>query len=265
MIVHNFDPVLIDFELIQIRWYSLAYIFGILFGWWYGKFLVKRQTQKINGKVYLDGFDDLIAYIIVGVIIGGRIGYIIFYNPTYYLENILEIFMLWRGGMSFHGGLAGVIIAIYIFSNVRNLNYKVFFDTVSCVAPIGIFFGRIANFINSELYGTPTDKPWGVIFPKIDNIIRHPSQIYEALLEGFLLFIILNFIVIKKKVNHGIISILFLILYGIFRIISEQFRQPDEQIGFVLGSLSMGSLLSILMIFFGILFLIKIISNEKNR
>ena len=178
---------------------------------------------------------------------------------------ILEIFMLWKGGMAFHGGLAGVIIAIYIFSNTKNLNYKVFFDTVSCVAPIGIFFGRIANFINSELYGTPTDKPWGVIFPKIDNIIRHPSQIYEALVEGFLLFISLIFIVIKKKVNHGIISILFLILYGIFRIISEQFRQPDEQIGFVLGSLSMGSLLSILMIFFGILFLIKIISNEKNR
>ncbi len=265
MIVHNFDPVLIDFELIQIRWYSLAYIFGILFGWWYGKFLIKRQTQNINGKVYLNGFDDLIAYIIFGVIIGGRIGYVVFYNPAYYLENILEIFMLWKGGMSFHGGLAGVIIAIYIFSNTKNLNYKVFFDTVSCVAPIGIFFGRIANFINSELYGTPTQKPWGVIFPKIDNIIRHPSQIYEALLEGFLLFVILNFIVIKKKFNHGIISMLFLILYGIFRIISEQFRQPDQHIGFVVGSLSMGSLLSVLMISFGLLFLIKIIANEKNR
>tara|TARA_B100000579_G_C22008355_1_gene478304 strand:- start:95 stop:496 length:402 start_codon:yes stop_codon:yes gene_type:complete len=133
------------------------------------------------------------------------------------------------------------------------------------VAPIGIFFGRIANFINSELYGTPTQKPWGVIFPKIDNIIRHPSQIYEALLEGFLLFVILNFIVIKKKFNHGIISMLFLILYGIFRIISEQFRQPDQHIGFVVGSLSMGSLLSVLMISFGLLFLIKIIANEKNR
>ncbi len=265
MIVHDFDPVLIDFELIQIRWYSLAYIFGILFGWWYGKFLIKRQTQNTNGKVYLNGFDDLIAYIIFGVIIGGRIGYVIFYNPAYYLENILEIFMLWKGGMSFHGGLAGVIIAIYIFSNAKNLNYKVFFDTVSCVAPIGIFFGRIANFINSELYGTPTQKPWGVIFPKIDNIIRHPSQIYEALLEGFLLFVILNFIVIKKKFNHGIISMLFLILYGIFRIISEQFRQPDQHIGFVVGSLSMGSLLSFLMISFGLLFLIKIIANEKNR
>ena len=265
MIVHDFDPVLIDFELIQIRWYSLAYIFGILFGWWYGKFLIKRQTQNTNGKVYLNGFDDLIAYIIFGVIIGGRIGYVIFYNPAYYLENILEIFMLWKGGMSFHGGLAGVIIAIYIFSNTKNLNYKVFFDTVSCVAPIGIFFGRIANFINSELYGTPTQKPWGVIFPKIDNIIRHPSQIYEALLEGFLLFVILNFIVIKKKFNHGIISMLFLILYGIFRIISEQFRQPDQHIGFVVGSLSMGSLLSFLMISFGLLFLIKIIANEKNR
>tara|TARA_B100000029_G_scaffold510262_1_gene601324 strand:- start:575 stop:1372 length:798 start_codon:yes stop_codon:yes gene_type:complete len=265
MIVHNFDPVLIDFGLIQIRWYSLAYIFGILFGWWYGKFLVKKQTQNTNQKIYLDNFDDLIAYIVVGIIAGGRLGYVIFYNPTYYLENILEIFMLWKGGMSFHGGLAGVIIAIYIFSNIKNLNYKIYFDTISCVAPIGIFFGRIANFINGELYGMPTEKAWGVIFPKIDNIARHPSQIYEALLEGFLLFVILNFIIIRKSFNHSTVSLLFLILYGTFRIISEQFRQPDEHIGYIFASLSMGSLLSVVMIFFGGLFLFKIISNEKNR
>ena len=167
--------------------------------------------------------------------------------------------------MSFHGGLLGVILATYIFSNIKNLNYKIYFDTISCVAPIGIFLGRIANFINGELYGTPTEKPWGIIFPKIDNILRHPSQIYEALLEGALLFLILNFIIFKKNFNNGVISWLFISLYGIFRILSEQFREPDEHMGYILGHLSMGSLLSVVMIIIGVSFLLKNISNEKNR
>ncbi len=265
MIVHNFDPVLIDFGIIQIRWYSLAYILGILAGWWFGRIIIKKQIKDETQKNYLRGFDDLIGYIIAGVIIGGRLGYVIFYNPFFYFENILEIFKLWKGGMSFHGGLIGVIISIYIFSKKRKLSYKVYFDTISCVAPIGIFFGRIANFINSELYGTPTEKSWGVIFPKIDNIQRHPSQIYEALLEGILLFLILNFMIGRKNFNHGTISLIFLILYGAFRIISEQFRQPDEQMGYIIGSFSMGSLLSTIMIILGSIFLSRFIFNEKNR
>ena len=265
MIVHNFDPVLIDFGILQIRWYGLAYVFGILVGWWYGRIVIKKQVPNINQKNYIEGFDDLIGYIIIGVVVGGRLGYIFFYNPAFYFENILEIFKLWRGGMSFHGGLVGVILSTYIYGKLRNLNYKIYFDTISCVAPIGIFLGRIANFINGELYGIPTEKPWGVIFPKIDNILRHPSQIYEALLEGLVLFIILNFFVGKKNFNNGAISLLFLILYGIFRIISEQFRQPDEHMGYILGHLSMGSVLSAVMIVLGILFLSRLIFNEKNR
>ncbi len=263
MMVHNFDPILIDFGIFQIRWYSLAYILGILAGWWYGKILIKKQVDSTNQKIYLKNFDDLIGYIVIGIILGGRLGYVFFYNPIFYFENILEIFKLWKGGMSFHGGLVGVILSIYVFAKRKDLNFKIYFDTISCVAPIGIFFGRIANFVNSELYGMPTEKPWGVIFPNIDNIPRHPSQIYEALLEGLILFFILNYLLRKKIFNHGSISFLFLILYGIFRIISEQFRLPDEHIGYIFGNFSMGSVLSIVMIFFGTLFLSKLF-NEKN-
>ena len=265
MMIHDFDPVLIDFGFLQIRWYSLAYIFGILAGWWYGKIIIRKQIAESDQNNYIENFDDLIVYIIIGVIVGGRIGYVVFYDPIFYIKNILEIFKLWNGGMSFHGGLIGVIIGIYIFSNLKNLNYKIYFDTVCCVAPIGIFLGRISNFINGELYGTPTEKPWGIVFPKIDNLARHPSQIYEALLEGIVLFIILNFLVIKKNTSHGLISSLFLILYGTFRIISEQFRQPDEHMGYIFEYFSMGSLLSIVMIIFGLLLFSKIIFHEQSR
>ena len=261
--LHNIDPIFIDFGIIQIRWYSLAYIIGILAGWWYGKIIIKKKLRNSKRSEYLKNFDDLIAFIIIGVIFGGRLGYIIFYNPTFYLENPIEILKLWQGGMSFHGGLLGVILSIYIYSKFKNLNHRIYFDTISCVAPIGIFLGRISNFINSELYGLPTEKSWGVIFPKVDNLIRHPSQIYEALLEGIVLFLVLNFLMFKKNFNHGVISYLFLILYGIFRIISEQFRLPDEHIGYVVKNFSMGSMLSFIMIILGILFLSRVISNEK--
>ena len=265
MIIHNFDPILIDFGIIQIRWYSLAYIFGILVGWLYGKSILKKQIGDQNQKNYLENFDDLIGYIIIGVIVGGRLGYVLFYNPIFYFENILEIFKLWNGGMSFHGGLVGVVVAIYIFSKIKNLNYIIYFDTICCVAPIGIFLGRIANFVNSELYGIPTDKPWGVIFPKVDNILRHPSQLYEAFLEGLVLFIIINTLIRKKILFHGGVSFLFLIIYGLFRIISEQFREPDGHMGYLLSGISMGSALSIVMIIIGTIFLSKLIINEKNK
>ncbi len=263
--IHDFDPVLIDFGILQIRWYSLSYIFGILAGWMYGKEIIRKQISNKDQDNYLKNFDDLIGYIVIGVVIGGRLGYVIFYDPVFYLKNISEIFKLWNGGMSFHGGFIGVIMATYIFSNLKKLNYKIYFDTICCVAPIGLFLGRIANFINGELYGIPTEKPWGIIFPKIDNVMRHPSQIYEALLEGFILFIILNILATKKILGNGLISSLFLILYGTFRIISEQFREPDKHMGYVFEYLSMGSLLSIIMIIFGLLFLSKVIFNEKNR
>jgi len=265
MMLHNFDPVLIDFGIIEIRWYSLAYIFGILIGWWYGKIILKKQVGQNSDKIYLLKFDDLIGYLIIGVIAGGRLGYILAYDPYFYLENISEIFKIWKGGMSFHGGLLGVAVSTYIFSNKNNLNYKIYFDTISCVAPIGIFLGRISNFINGELYGIPTQKAWGVIFPNIDSVPRHPSQIYEALLEGVLLFFILNTLFFFKKNYFGFISGVFLVMYGLFRIICEQFREPDTHIGYIFNYFTVGSVLSIVMVLFGFFFLSKVIHDEKNR
>ena len=262
--VNNLNPVLIDLGIIKIHWYSLAYIFGILIGWWYGRFLIKKKVRFIDQENYIKNFDDLISYIIIGVIIGGRLGYVIFYNPSYFIESPIQIFKLWEGGMSFHGGLIGVIVSTYIFSNLKKLNYKIYFDLICCVAPIGIFLGRVANFINSELYGTPTEKPWGVIFPKIDNLTRHPSQLYEAFLEGIVLFVLINFLFLKKKLNYGIISFVFLISYSFFRILVEQFREPDKHIGYIFNFMSLGSLLSIAMIIFAFIFVSKINSNEKN-
>ena len=265
MMVHNFDPVLIDFGMIKIHWYSLAYVFGILIGWWYGRFIITKKIHVSEKENYLKNFDDLISFVIIGVIVGGRLGYVIFYNPKFFLNQPIEIFKLWEGGMSFHGGLLGVILSTYIFSKVKELNYKIYFDIICCTAPIGIFLGRIANFINSELYGIPTNKPWGIIFPKIDNLSRHPSQLYEAFLEGIVLFILINFLFLKKNFNYGLISFIFLIFYGIFRIISELFREPDKHIGYVFDFISLGSLLSIGMIIFAIVFVLKINFNEQNK
>jgi len=264
MIVHNFDPVLIDFGIIEIRWYSLAYIFGILFGWWYGKRLIKKQIEKKLIDLYTLKYDDLVTYIIIGVIVGGRLGYVLFYNFNFYLENFFEIFKIWKGGMSFHGGFIGVALSILIFSKKNDLNYHIYFDNISAVAPIGLFLGRISNFINGELYGIQTQKPWGVVFPKIDNLIRHPSQIYEALLEGVFLFIILNLIILFRRNKPGLISAIFLILYGFFRIICENFREPDGHIGYIFQDYSIGALLSFIMILFGILYSLRIINAKEN-
>jgi len=265
MMVHNFDPVLIDLGIIKIHWYSLAYVFGILIGWWYGRLIITKKIHGSDQENYLKHFDDLISYIIIGVIVGGRLGYVIFYNLTFFLNQPIEIFKLWEGGMSFHGGLIGVILSTYIFSKVKKLNYKIYFDIICCAAPIGIFLGRIANFINSELYGTPTDKPWGIIFPEIDNLSRHPSQLYEAFLEGIILFVLINFLFFKKNFNYGLISFLFLIFYGIFRIVSEFYREPDKHIGYIFDFISLGSLLSVGMMIFAILFILKINFNEQNK
>ena len=247
MFTNNFDPVAFNLFAFEVRWYSLAYIFGILFGWLYcKKFLIK--DKNISSL-----FDDLVTYLIVGIIIGGRLGYVLFYNFKYFSQNFIEIFFVWEGGMSFHGGLIGIIIATYIYSKKYKINKYIFLDLISVSAPIGIFFGRIANFINGELIGKATNGSWGVIFPKIDSIPRHPSQLYESFLEGIILFIILNIIFFKKEYKTGTVSFGFLIFYGIFRFISEFFREPDTQIGYIIGSLSMGMALSLLMIFFGII------------
>jgi len=249
MFINNFDPVALDIFSLEIRWYSLAYIFGIILGWILAKkFFI--QDMEVKNK-----FDDYLTYLIIGIIVGGRLGYVLIYNLKFYLKNPSEIIMIWQGGMSFHGGLIGIIIATVIFCKKNNLEKYIFFDFIAVAAPIGIFFGRIANFINSELVGKPTDLIWGVIFPIIDNIPRHPSQLYEAIFEGIFLFVIMNKIYFSKNYKEGSCSFAFLIFYGIFRLFSEIFREPDEQIGYIFGSLSMGMLLSILMIFIGILLL----------
>ena len=271
MIIHNFDPVFIDLGLFQIRWYSLAYIIGIVIGWIYAIKIIKITTENKYGfePVSKSQFDDLIIYLILGIILGGRLGYVFFYNFEYYVENLLEILKIWQGGMSFHGGLIGVIISIIIFSKNTNTNFFKFADIVACVAPIGIFLGRLANFINGELYGKISNLPWSVIFPDGGNVSRHPSQIYEAFLEGIILFILINLLALKKKLifKTGYISGIFLISYSVLRALSESFREPDIHLGYFFNYFSMGTILSFLTFLAGciIIFFFKKKKNEQNN
>jgi len=262
MYIHNLNPVFINLNFFEIRWYSLAYILGILIGWWVAKKIIAFKIK--NKIIFFDIrlFDDLISYIIISIIVGGRIGYIIFYNPFYYFDNPIDIFKIWEGGMSFHGALTGVIVGTFLFSKKMKISSFFLLDVIASVAPIGIFFGRIANFINGELYGKPSSFFWSVVFPKIDTVARHPSQLYEALLEGIVLFIILITTILKHNIKIGMCSSLFMILYGIFRILTEQFREPDVQIGYLFNLFSMGSLLSFVMILIGIIIFVKIKKNE---
>ena len=255
MYTHNLEPILIDFGFIAIRWYSLAYLFGIIIGWWLGRKIINQILKNITLKFNLKEFDDLINYLIVSIIIGGRLGYVIFYNPTYYISNPLDIIKVWEGGMAFHGALIGIIIGTYLFSIKRGVPVFFLLDIIACVSPIGIFLGRIANFINGELIGKVTEVSWSVIFPAIDSLPRHPSQLYEAVLEGIVLFLILNNLIFRQRYIMGTCSYLFLIYYGIFRIVSEFFRQPDPQIGYLFNLFSMGTLLSFLMIIAGLIIL----------
>ena len=246
MFINNFDPVAFQLFSLEIRWYSLSYIFGIIFGWLYCKNKLIKDEKLINL------FDDLVTYLIIGIILGGRIGYIILYNFKYYLENLSEILIIWHGGMSFHGGLLGVIVATVLFSKKHKVNSYIFLDLISLAAPIGLFLGRIANYINSELYGRETDVFWSVKFINIDNVSRHPSQIYEALFEGLILFFILNYL--SKKITfktHGLISSIFLMLYSLFRFVLEFFRAPDPQIGYIIFNITLGQLISVIFLFLG--------------
>jgi len=258
MFINNFDPIAFQIMSFEIRWYSLAYIAGIIIGWLLCKKIL-IQKSDINEK-----FDDYITYLVIGMIIGGRLGYIIFYNFSYYINNFFDIFKVWEGGMSFHGGLIGIIIASILFTKKHNQDSFLYMDLVSLVAPIGIFFGRLANFINSELYGTPTDIPWAVTFIQVDNLSRHPSQLYEAILEGIILFIILMYFKNKDYLKKpGLISGLFLIFYSIFRFFIEFVRVPDEQLGHLIFELSMGQIISL--IFFVIGIILFYLKNENKQ
>jgi len=257
MFINNFDPVAFQIMSFEIRWYSLAYILGIIIGWILCKKILIKNPD-INQK-----FDDYITFLIIGIILGGRLGYVLFYNLNYYTSNIVDIFKIWQGGMSFHGGLLGIIIASILFAKKNNQDTFIYTDLVSLVAPIGIFFGRLANFVNSELYGKVTDVPWAVTFIQVDNLSRHPSQLYEAIFEGVILFVLLLYFRNKNYLERpGLISGLFLIFYSIFRFCIEFFRVPDEQIGYLIFNLSMGQIISLIFIIIGsILFYFK---NENK-
>ena len=259
MFINNFDPVAIQIFSIEIRWYSLAYIIGILLGWILSKrFFISNVELK-------EKFDDFLTFVILGIIIGGRLGYVILYNPNYYLDNLIDIFKIWEGGMSFHGGLIGVVLASIYFAKKNNQNFFIYLDVISIVAPIGIFFGRVANFINSELYGTETNLPWAVQFIKIDNLYRHPTQLYEAIFEGLILFLILIYLRNKGLMKiTGLMSGIFLICYSIFRFMIEFLRVPDEQIGYLLFNLTMGQIISCIFFLIGIYLTIVRYENKKG-
>ena len=258
MFINNFDPVAFSIFSLEFRWYSLAYVFGIIIGW------LAAKKFFISDHEIREKFDDYLTFLIIGIIIGGRLGYVLFYNFEYYLNNVSEIFMIWHGGMSFHGGLLGVIIASIWFAKKNNQNCFIYLDVVSIVAPIGIFLGRVANFINSELYGTETSLPWGVKFIKIDDLYRHPSQLYEAFFEGILLFIIMIYFKKKFLVKHpGFISGMFLTIYSSFRFLLEFLRVPDKHLGYVFQGLSMGQIISLIFLIIGIYLSFTKYAKEK--
>ena len=259
MLINNFDPVAFQIFSLEIRWYSLSYIIGILLGWILSK---KIFISDLNLR---EKFDDFISYVILGIIVGGRLGYILFYNFDYYSNNLIDIFKIWQGGMSFHGGVIGIVVASIWFAKKYHQNAFIYLDIVSLVAPIGIFFGRIANFLNSELYGTETNLFWAVKFIKVDNLYRHPSQLYEAIFEGLILFFILIYFRNKGFIKiPGLISGLFLIFYSMFRFVIEFVRVPDEHLGYIFANLSMGQIISFIFLLIGIyLFVIKY-ENKKE-
>lgn len=244
------DPVAFQVGFIVIRWYALAYIVGLLLAWG----LARKMSLKAKSVITILKLDDFLVWAIAGIILGGRLGYILFYNLKYYLEFPLQTLFLWQGGMSFHGGLIGVIIATFLFARKKHIPVLALGDILCCVAPIGLFLGRLANFVNAELYGRiTTSVPWAVIFPG-QTLPRHPSQIYEALCEGFILFCVLNslwWFSAKYREKNGFFTGLFFLLYGLMRFGLEFFREPDAHLGFVLGRLSMGQVLCIPMVIGG--------------
>ena len=240
------DPVLIHLGPLEVRWYGLMYIIGFVVAY----FVMVRVSRRRSYDMKKAEIEDLLSYCVIGLILGARLGYCAFYNFAYYLESPLKIFEVWKGGMSFHGGLIGLILAGWLFSKTRGKPFLMLADLGAIAATPGLFFGRIGNFINAELYGRVTDVPWGMIFPGAGMLPRHPSQLYEALCEGLILFVLLYLLSSKVK-TQGILISVFLMCYGVMRFFLEFFRQPDPQLGFVIGLLTMGQLLCIIMVVCG--------------
>jgi phosphatidylglycerol:prolipoprotein diacylglycerol transferase len=255
----NFDPVLIQLGPFAIRWYALAYIVGILLGWFYARAIVRNQ--KLWGgaapMTALD-IDDFIVWVTLGIILGGRIGYVLFYNPSYFAEHPLEAFQLWKGGMSFHGGFTGCVLAVVLFARKNKIPILSLGDVTCATGTLGVLLGRIANFINGELWGRPTDVAWGMVFPSGGPVARHPSQLYEAALEGLLLFIVLALLIRGGALRRpGLIIGAFAVGYSLARSFCELFREPDAQLGFLWNTITMGTLLSIPLLAFGIALIVN--------
>ncbi len=248
------DPVLISIGPLAVRWYALAYIVGIIAGWFYARALIaSKDLWGGPAPLTVVDFDDFVVWITLGIIVGGRVGYVLFYNFGHFAAHPIEILKLWNGGMSFHGGFIGCGVAIILFAWRRGVSMLSLGDIVTAVAPIGLFLGRIANFINGELWGRPTDLPWAMVFPNGGPIPRHPSQLYEAALEGLVLFALLAVLVRLGALKRpGLVTGAFALGYGGARIVCELFREPDAQLGFLWGGLTMGMLLCIPLILAGI-------------
>jgi phosphatidylglycerol:prolipoprotein diacylglycerol transferase len=248
------DPILVDIGPFPIRWYALAYIAGLVIGWAYARMLVSRESLWHGlPRPSAGSLDDLLVYTAIGVVFGGRLGYVLFYNLDFYLAHPVEALAVWKGGMSFHGGLLGAALGIGLFARRMRQNFLTVFDLCAAVVPIGLFLGRLANFIKPELWGRPSDVPWAMVFPGAGPLPRHPSQLYEAALEGIVLFIILALVVRAGGLRRpGLVTGIFAIGYGVARIICEFFREPDPQLGFLFGGATMGMLLSLPLIAAGL-------------
>jgi phosphatidylglycerol---prolipoprotein diacylglyceryl transferase len=257
------DPVLVQLGPFAIRWYALAYITGIVCGW----LLVRRMVQRPGWAVDATAVDDLVLYVTLGIILGGRLGYVLFYQPEWYLGHPLAVLQVWRGGMSFHGGLIGVVLSLLLFARNRGLPPLELGDVAASVAPLGLFLGRIANFINGELWGRPTDVPWAVVFPHAGPEPRHPSQLYEAALEGLLLLAVVQLLAWRPRrpEQRGRIGGAFLAGYALCRMTAELFREPDAQLGFLLGGLTMGQLLSLPMLAAGLWLIARTLRPSSPR
>ncbi|WP_029352496.1 prolipoprotein diacylglyceryl transferase [Bosea sp. 117] len=256
----NIDPILIELGPFAIRWYALAYVAGLLLGWWLAKRLcAEGALWGGRSPIPPEAFDDAVVWIAFGVILGGRIGYVLFYNLTYYVEHPLEALTVWHGGMSFHGGFLGSILAMGLFCRRREIPLMSMLDIAAAVVPIGLFLGRIANFINGELWGRVTDVAWGIVFPTGGPLPRHPSQLYEAVLEGLVIFIVLQIAIRRGALARpGLVAGLFVLLYGCARIAVEFVREPDAQLGYLLGGwLTMGMLLSVPMLLVGLALILR--------
>ena len=250
-----FDPILVSFGPFAIRWYALAYIFGILLGWLYARALIRAATLWGGpAPLTVADYDDFIIWVTLGIILGGRVGYVLFYNPAHFAAHPVEIFEVWNGGMSFHGGFTGCVVAVILFALKRKISVLSLGDLTCAVAPLGLLLGRLANFVNGELWGRPADVPWAMVFPGAGPLPRHPSQLYEASLEGLALLIALALLIRAGALKRpGLILGAFALLYGIARSFCELFREPDPQLGFLWGGLTMGIVLSVPLIVVGII------------